>query len=938
MGGKTKSLVKMSDETTETHLPARARAFTAAPGSSGQVTRQETGSNMATQHAVRSDAAASLKSALMSLSVTAPAAPIPSTASWLASLGIATTDTRDDTAEIASIDAQLTSLVISDTYRAELEQRRSEVELVVQLRKEAAARLDLIALEQEAQQRTADAAHQASTPTTGPTSITVPLRTLFAVPDPYDQYMLYFQIVKDPGSEQTVELAGRYIVDQYLTDKLDWLVTIDIIQPEGSVWFEFTVHNEPLVDTRKLQLPLSALDAVSPESLAKVSQRATLIVEAASFEAAADEIVKTISEKAAAMIKEPEDYARNEAIGLSRLTDSYVKRLSELESACGPGQDWIQQRLAIRHRAMQPVVERVKESNKVTNDYHNEILRDMPTYAGETYDSAISESSNVVEEYGWRILGGIGDIVTLGGQSNQAENARMYRRGEISRSDYKRNWVLNIVRVGATAVITALTAGRATGPAMRFLGLGAETSAAAATAGGVEGIVGGLTQSVTSDAFAKAVSLVSDSPGVVAFHERTIGGLDAWLASVGWGGTFGMAFGLGGHMWERYRAQTPNQPKPTDHFGAAADQPDVIGLKIKDEPNGDFAFFVEDPVSGKRLVVQGNRLAGNATVIDPLTGELVGSMRDGVIARPTGSLPPAADAVVASTEPVYGPPAPADTPAQIGPAPRPQLGAGELPTSRTLEIEELIASEIDLFDPIGVADPLDANQFSTAGAPPTASSLAEVDLSQMPLQLEARYVERFPNYVSETLARGHLPRLGNLRDYIRFRYGIESGQLARGYRPTLRAGNPGGMSIEARVAIEAGRDAEKMQALLRTSNKNNQKYLLSFYDPVRQKTVNKTIIPDFMPTGQRDARGHFVNAATAGDAFVIADSKYTWDVTSQVQLDDQVAAMMILARDNNKPFVFLLGEGRDVSASVRAFAQATGTEIYVVPDVSGTIR
>jgi hypothetical protein len=48
--------------------------------------------------------------------------------------------------------------------------------------------------------------------------------------------------------------------------------------------------------------------------------------------------------------------------------------------------------------------------------------------------------------------------------------------------------------------------------------------------------------------------------------------------------------------------------------------------------------------------------------------------------------------------------------------------------------------------------------------------------------------------------------------------------------------------------------------------------------------------------------------------------------------------MMILARDNNKPFVFLLGEGRNVSPSIRAFAQATGTEIYVVPDTSGTIR
>jgi hypothetical protein len=146
------------------------------------------------------------------------------------------------------------------------------------------------------------------------------------------------------------------------------------------------------------------------------------------------------------------------------------------------------------------------------------------------------------------------------------------------------------------------------------------------------------------------------------------------------------------------------------------------------------------------------------------------------------------------------------------------------------------------------------------------------------------------------------------------------------------------MSIESRVAIDAGREAEKMQAMLRTSIKNDQRYSLSFFDPVRQKSVEKVVIPDFMPTGRRDAAGRFVNAATPAEAVIIADSKYTWDPAHQVQLDDQVAAMMILARDNNKPFVFLLGEGRDVSASVRAFAQATGVEIYVVPDVSGNIR
>ena len=146
------------------------------------------------------------------------------------------------------------------------------------------------------------------------------------------------------------------------------------------------------------------------------------------------------------------------------------------------------------------------------------------------------------------------------------------------------------------------------------------------------------------------------------------------------------------------------------------------------------------------------------------------------------------------------------------------------------------------------------------------------------------------------------------------------------------------MSIESTVAIDAGREAEKTQLIIRTSNKNNQSYDLTFFDPVRQKAVEKTVIPDFMPTGQRDAAGRFVNAKTPADALVIADSKYTWDADTRVALDDQIAAMMILSRNNNKPFVFLLGEGRDVSDNIRAFAQAEGVEIYVVPDVSGLIR
>jgi hypothetical protein len=48
--------------------------------------------------------------------------------------------------------------------------------------------------------------------------------------------------------------------------------------------------------------------------------------------------------------------------------------------------------------------------------------------------------------------------------------------------------------------------------------------------------------------------------------------------------------------------------------------------------------------------------------------------------------------------------------------------------------------------------------------------------------------------------------------------------------------------------------------------------------------------------------------------------------------------MMILARRNNKIFVFLLREGGDVSSGIRDFASAIDLEIDVVPDISGAVR
>src|SRR5262249_11763224 len=91
------------------------------------------------------------------------------------------------------------------------------------------------------------------------------------------------------------------------------------------------------------------------------------------------------------------------------------------------------------------------------------------------------------------------------------------------------------------------------------------------------------------------------------------------------------------------------------------------------------------------------------------------------------------------------------------------------------------------------------------------------------------------------------------------------------------------------------------------------------------------VIPDFMPTGVRNAEGKFVSAATADDALVIADSKFVWDDAGQLQLTDQVRAMLAVSGQKNKPFVFLMKSGGGgVSKSVDTFAKAVGADYTIL--------
>jgi hypothetical protein len=875
------------------------------------------------------DEAAKLCSMVEEAGTARPVSEAPAT--WLDRIALATAEAEEEQ-EAARIEAQLASQVITEEYRLRLVERRAELQALAEVRRGAAWQLDLLALRAEAERRQAVAAQATSLATsgadTGPASVTVPLSALLPAPEPVGVADLFAAVRADPSGANVAELTAQHAVGAYLDGRLDWPVTVELVEPgDGTVWFQFTVAGQALVVSRSLDLPLEALDAVFPESLQAVTTRAAAIAEAATLDAAFDEMERTIREAAQAIADSPEDYALNEVMALNTLAQDYRNRLGALAAAQPAGQAWLAAQLLSRRDAFAAAGDAMIATTQRAQRFHDET---MPgTYAGETYDRLVSESEYLHEEYGWRAWRFLGNVFTLGGQSEGAENARAYRRGEISLSDYKTNYWLAIGRVGVRALTAALPVGRATGPALRFLGLGGEGAAAQIGRLGADYVASSFVESLASDAYSKAAALLSGSHGVAAFQERQIAGIGGWIEGLGWGSAFMTAFGAGGRAWQGYRAAAARRgaalpPGVADRPALPAgttDQPavpEVRGLRITDAPNGDFAFFVEDSVSGKRLLVQGNRLTGEATVVDPANGGIVASLQGGEVTLQAG-VPPVAD---------------------IGPTPpaAPRAAAAAEPVA----IDALIRTELPESLP-GGAEALDPAAFGPTRRP-TVRSLKEVDLSDMPTSLEAQYVARYPEYVKEWLATGQLPPLGNFRDYVRFRYGLETGQIVRGGPPVLGApGGSGGMHPAAVRGIAAGNVAEQIQSVLRETGKNTRSYSVRFWDPIRGKTVAVTVIPDFMPAARRQADGRFATARDANDAVLIADSKYTWDESRLVGLDsrDQIRGMLWLARSATppKPFVFLLGEGpRGLAPEVYDFARAIGVEVHAVNDVSGLIR
>jgi len=509
---------------------------------------------------------------------------------------------------------------------------------------------------------------------------TFPLESLVTVGETKSLQALYEEMLANPADAARLgrDVAVKEALEEYLADKRQWPVRIELQEHEGVSWYHFSVYGEELVASRTPRLPLDSLDAVSFESLhtviARASARAVQVVEAALIQAAFPEILAEVGDKPEEMTDDPAEYAYNEVRAQWAIANALFERADAVMRTLDPANEWLRYPFGVLH----PQIRHLRDRTKVAEDKVSTFWRNNQpsrTY-GEVYGENIKEWT---EEGGFlgNVKAGlgrsgrlIGEIVTGGGQGLDAQNAQMYRRGEISYSAFKRNRWFNIGRVGVNALATALTAGRASGPAMRLLGLEAGTLASTVTAGMAEGMVGGLTEALSSDVYAKVVSHVTDSPGVRAFHEATVGGPEAWLASTAWGGVLGGGIPVGLTVATKIALRRSKLPRETPTARASAaetsletqrktslDQPDPIfggdaapDVRVisADKQTGELTLSFRNPTTGEFFIAEGNAHTGNATVRRMVTGEVVGHFRAGKYGPPApgGSLPAPAEVTI----------------------------------------------------------------------------------------------------------------------------------------------------------------------------------------------------------------------------------------------------------------------------------------------------
>lgn len=207
--------------------------------------------------------------------------------------------------------------------------------------------------------------------------------------------------------------------------------------------------------------------------------------------------------------------------------------------------------------------------------------------------------------------------------------------------------------------------------------------------------------------------------------------------------------------------------------------------------------------------------------------------------------------------------------------------------------------------------------------------LRQVDLSGLSSEELARLRVSWQRY----RAREN-PLLQTEDDFIRFVFGKRSGQIERDVRLVNK-----GMPIKAQLAINAGQTFEmRWENVIIKTRKNNVSYRVTILDARTQQPKVVEIIPDFMPVGEREPITDLYRSARHGEKpLIIADSKYKWDASRNVALDDQIRAMLTLAGQHKVPFVFLLKPGSGISKGVERFARNLGVDVRLFYDFSGTV-
>jgi hypothetical protein len=238
-----------------------------------------------------------------------------------------------------------------------------------------------------------------------------------------------------------------------------------------------------------------------------------------------------------------------------------------------------------------------------------------------------------------------------------------------------------------------------------------------------------------------------------------------------------------------------------------------------------------------------------------------------------------------------------------GPAPPPSgtAAAATGGAEREATIEQLIEESLAGHAPEPPA-PLNPAEFRPPTPPqrPVYTSLRQIDPASIPPGEAARYRTAYPRYVARR-QREIATGMGSGRpilaedDYIRARWGYDSGLLRRG----AHAG-PSDLGRTGAIEQEAGRTMQKVvDTRLPPSSSNTAVYPNPHGDPV---------IPDHLPPGAGevflDAKGHKTATGRRFSARFVGDSKY---LAGRVPIDGQTRGLVNLARfSDDKTLVFFI--------------------------------